>query len=80
MCRNIMDGRYFSTCGHFTSMATRLQDCFSPTCVFSGRHPLGCKDRRCCNMMTPPAQNPIRISPGKCAACLETPIFGMQKI
>ncbi|KAF9792395.1 hypothetical protein BJ322DRAFT_43497 [Thelephora terrestris] len=38
MCHNIIDGRYYTTCGHFDPVSTRLQDCLKPDCLFSRRH------------------------------------------
>lgn len=43
----IIDGRFHPECGHFYAMATRQQDCFRPTCIFSARH-----DRRTCYRST----------------------------
>ncbi|EIM89984.1 uncharacterized protein STEHIDRAFT_52285, partial [Stereum hirsutum FP-91666 SS1] len=54
------DGRFHTACGHFVSMSTRLQDCLRPNCLFSRRHPVGCKSPACCRMMSVPVRNPIR--------------------
>ncbi|KAI0082684.1 hypothetical protein K474DRAFT_1681103 [Panus rudis PR-1116 ss-1] len=70
MCQNIMDGRYHTSCGHFVAMSTRMQDCLRPNCVFSSRHPVGCKSSSCIRLMVPPQRNPIRISESRCADCV----------
>ncbi|VDB99746.1 unnamed protein product [Peniophora sp. CBMAI 1063] len=87
MCQNIISGRFHSACGHFEPMSTSRQDCMRPDCIFSARHehpggqryapapraPVvdvrsGCK---CARMMAQPIRNPIRVSPARCANCLE---------
>ncbi|KII88542.1 hypothetical protein PLICRDRAFT_111412, partial [Plicaturopsis crispa FD-325 SS-3] len=67
----VMDGRYHTACGHFVSMASRIQDCLRPNCLFSRRHEhVACKDPACIRLMNPPVRNPIRISPTKCGECV----------
>ncbi|CAL1704791.1 unnamed protein product [Somion occarium] len=70
MCQNVMDGRYHTVCGHFFAMSTRKQDCLRSDCVFSSRHPPGCKSGACNRLMNPPQRNPIRISETRCEGCV----------
>ncbi|TRM59361.1 hypothetical protein BD626DRAFT_572652 [Schizophyllum amplum] len=70
MCHNVIDGRYYTVCGHFYSMATKVQDCLRPNCLFSSRHPVGCRSPGCVRQMAPPAKNPIRESPTRCPDCV----------
>ncbi|KAI0054044.1 hypothetical protein FA95DRAFT_1480569, partial [Auriscalpium vulgare] len=74
----IIDGRYHTECRHFVSMSTRFQDCTRPDCIFSSRHPNGCKSASCLRLMSPPIRNPIRVSAILCADCTisQTSQFG----
>ncbi|KAL1735324.1 hypothetical protein FB107DRAFT_260094 [Schizophyllum commune] len=73
MCYNVIDGRYYTQCGHFTAMASNLKDCRRPNCLFSSQHihPVGCRSPGCIRVMSPPAKNPIRESPTRCPDCMQ---------
>ncbi|KAL6308991.1 hypothetical protein BKA93DRAFT_814919 [Sparassis latifolia] len=70
MCHNIIDGRYHLECQHFIPMHTRTQDCLRADCLFSRRHPVGCKSPSCSRLMSTPQRNPIRMSETKCGDCV----------
>ncbi|KNZ74247.1 hypothetical protein J132_07561 [Termitomyces sp. J132] len=51
-------------------MATRFQDCLQENCLFSRRHPVGCRSNKCIRLMALPVKNPIRFSHTKCNECI----------
>ncbi|OAX44625.1 hypothetical protein K503DRAFT_678345, partial [Rhizopogon vinicolor AM-OR11-026] len=67
----IIDGRYFTHCGHFVPMSTGCKDCLQPNCLFSFRHVhlTGCKSQSCVRLMALPVKNPIRIVETMCNDC-----------
>ncbi|THU90716.1 hypothetical protein K435DRAFT_728075, partial [Dendrothele bispora CBS 962.96] len=71
MCQNVIDGRYYTECGHFFPMSTAKEDCLRPNCLFSQRHahPIGCRSPHCIRTMSLPKRNPIRLSNMKCPDC-----------